>query len=73
MPVYEYLCLDCRRKVSISHPMRPQHAPCCPACCSTRLQRLITGVTVVQSARQRSRDVSWIDDAIRERVKKAQH
>jgi putative FmdB family regulatory protein len=71
MPVYEYRCLDCRRRVSITHPMHPLDEPRCPACHSTRLQRLITGVTVVQSAQQRSRDVSWIDDAIRERVKKA--
>lgn len=52
MPIYEYLCRDCRRRVSllvrsISHPGRPT----CPRCGGHQLERLMS-----RFARLRSED-----------------
>ncbi len=71
MPVYEYLCRDCRQKVTIEHGMRSPGKVRCPVCRSEDLQRVFSSVMVVKSAQARSRDVSWIDDSIEAKVKKA--
>lgn len=58
MPIYEYRCQDCRRRVSLLYrsfgdiPDRPA----CPRCGSVRLARLISRVAVLRS------DDSRLDD-----------
>jgi len=56
MPIYEYRCLDCRRKVSIFWRTIADGAngnPTCPRCGSTRLQRLVSRVRMVRSEESR--------------------
>ena len=54
MPIYEYLCGDCRRRVSIlvrsiSNPGTPE----CPRCHGTNLERLMSRFSVVRSEEDR--------------------
>ena len=54
MPIYEYHCLDCRRRVSlfvrsISNP----GTPACPRCGGQKLERLMSRFTRVRSAEDR--------------------
>ncbi|MFQ6016047.1 MAG: zinc ribbon domain-containing protein [Anaerolineae bacterium] len=54
MPIYEYRCNNCRRKVSVllrrySDPVTPR----CSACGSENLTRLISRVSVVKSEESR--------------------
>lgn len=56
MPIYEYYCLDCRRRVSIfwrSMGMATSASPICPRCGSAHLERLISRVSVVRSEESR--------------------
>jgi len=54
MPIYEYRCHDCKRRVSIfwrsfSDLENRDAVPHCPRCNGTNLTRLISRVTVVRS------------------------
>jgi len=67
MPIYEYRCLDCRRRVSLfyrSFAAIPEE-PHCPRCGGSRLNRLISRVAVVRSEDSRMDDLadpSMLDD-----------
>ncbi len=63
MPVYEYRCQQCRRRVSIfwrTFSEAQSGVPRCPHCGSTQLTRLISRVRVVRS--EESRLESLADD-----------
>jgi putative FmdB family regulatory protein len=51
MPIYEYRCHDCRRRVSIFYRSFDaiEKEPTCPRCGGTKLSRLISRVSVVRS------------------------
>jgi putative FmdB family regulatory protein len=60
MPVYEYRCPDCRRRVSLlyrSFSSIPDR-PACPHCGGTHLKRLISRVAVVRSEEGRLDDLA---------------
>lgn len=64
MPVYEYRCHNCRRRVSIfwrTFSEAQSGMPTCPHCGSTGLTRLISRVRVVRS--EESRLESLTDDS----------
>ena len=59
MPIYEYHCGDCRKRVSllvrsISNP----GTPACPRCGGTNLERLMSRFAVVRSEDDRLDDVA---------------
>ena len=61
MPIYEYRCQDCRRRVSIfwrSFSEAQQGEPLCPRCGGTELTRLISRVRVVRSEEGRLEDMA---------------
>jgi putative FmdB family regulatory protein len=51
MPIYEYRCLDCKRRVSLFFRSFAdiEDKPACPRCGGTRLVRRISRVAVVRS------------------------
>ena len=56
MPIYEYFCQDCRRRVSVFYRTIGAAAvaePRCPRCQGARLTRLISRVAVVRSQETR--------------------
>ncbi len=56
MPIYEYICLDCKRRVSLlwrSFADAASRQAVCPRCGSTNLTRLISRVSVVRSEESR--------------------
>lgn len=60
MPIYEYRCQDCRRRVSLffrSYASTNDEAGC-PRCGGTNLTRLISKVSVVRSEDSRLDDLS---------------
>ena len=60
MPIYEYRCADCRRRVSRffrSYDAIPD-LPSCPRCGGVRLTRLISRVAVVRSEDSRIDDLA---------------
>lgn len=64
MPVYEYRCHDCRRRISIfwrTFADAQNGTPVCPHCGGTNLTRLISRVRVVRS--EESRLESLADDS----------
>lgn len=63
MPIYEYLCHDCKRRVSIfwrsfSDLDDEGAVPHCPRCGGTNLTRLISRVAVVRSEESRLDDLA---------------
>lgn len=61
MPIYEYRCADCRRRVSIwwrtfSDAANGQAE--CPRCGSTRLSRLVSRVAVLRSEESHMDDLA---------------
>ena len=67
MPIYEYRCQDCRRRVSLFFRSFTATAgePSCPRCGGKRLTRLISRVAVVRSEESRLDDMadpSMMDD-----------
>jgi putative FmdB family regulatory protein len=60
MPIYEYRCGDCRRRVSLFFRSFSdvEEAPTCPRCGGTRLTRLISRVAVVRSEDSRLDDLA---------------
>jgi putative FmdB family regulatory protein len=56
MPIYEYYCNDCQRKVSLlwqSFADAATRTPVCPRCHGTNLRRLISKVAVLRSEESR--------------------
>jgi putative FmdB family regulatory protein len=60
MPIYEYRCHDCRRRVSLFFRSFSdvEEEPACPRCAGTRLTRLISRVAVVRSEEGRLDDMA---------------
>ena len=54
MPIYEYDCHDCRRRVSLLvRSLSSPEPPACPRCGSTALSRLMSRFTTVKSEEAR--------------------
>src|SRR5262249_8298463 len=49
MPIYEYECHDCRRRVSLLRSISATAPPACPRCGSTALTRLMSRFSTVKS------------------------
>ncbi len=65
MPIYEYTCLDCRRRVSVFFRTMSEASDAnarCPRCNGANLRRLVSRVTVIRSAGSRLDDAA--DDAM---------
>lgn len=68
MPIYEYVCLDCRRRVTLffrTFAEATDAEPVCPRCGSSRLTRRVSRVAVVRSEESRLEsmlDSDWIGD-----------
>ena len=60
MPIYEYRCQDCRRRISLFFRSfeEIESEPVCPRCGGTRLARLISRVSVVRSEESRIDDMA---------------
>jgi putative FmdB family regulatory protein len=60
VPIYEYHCHDCRRRVSLFFRSYSdiKEEPSCPRCGGTHLTRLISRVAVVRSEDSRLDDLS---------------
>jgi putative FmdB family regulatory protein len=60
MPIYEYRCHDCRRRVSLLFRSFDaiDATPTCPRCGGTRLTRLISRVSVIHSEESRLDDLA---------------
>lgn len=61
MPIYEYRCNDCRRRVSVLWRTFAEvegSAPQCPRCGSTNLTRLVSRVAVVRSEESHLEDLA---------------
>jgi len=60
MPIYEYRCRDCRRRVSLFYRSfsEVEEEPTCPRCGGKRLRRLISRVAVVRSEESRLDDMA---------------
>jgi putative FmdB family regulatory protein len=61
MPIYEYFCLDCRKRVSVffrTISAASTGAPHCPKCAGVRLHRLISRVAVMKSEDSRLEDMA---------------
>jgi len=50
MPIYEYICHNCKKKVGIfMRPSAIQQDPACPVCGGTGLRRILSSFAVVKS------------------------
>jgi putative FmdB family regulatory protein len=60
MPIYEYRCQDCHRRVSLFYRSFSDidEEPACPRCGGTQLTRLISRVAVVRSEESRLDDMA---------------
>jgi putative FmdB family regulatory protein len=60
MPIYEYRCHDCRRRVSLFFRSFSdiEEEPTCPRCGGTRLVRMISRVAVIRSEDSRLDDLA---------------
>jgi len=61
MPIYEYACLDCRKRVSVffrTFSLANDVEAACPLCHGNRLQRLVSRVTVTKSDDSRMDDLA---------------
>ena len=65
MPIYEYRCQDCKRRVSIfwrTFSDAESGAPVCPRCGGTDLTRLVSRVRVLRSEESRIDDTPDFGD-----------
>lgn len=53
MPLYEYRCLNCQRRVTLLRSFSDSSEPRCPECESEDLTRLISRVAVLRSEESR--------------------
>ncbi|MGQ9600553.1 MAG: FmdB family zinc ribbon protein [Anaerolineae bacterium] len=60
MPIYEYRCHDCHRRVSLFFRsfLEAKEGGRCPRCGSSRLTRLMSRISVVRSEESRLDDLS---------------
>ena len=61
MPIYEYACLDCRKRVSVffrTFSDAERGEAHCPLCGGTRLHRLVSRVAVLKSEESRLDDLA---------------
>jgi putative FmdB family regulatory protein len=61
MPIYEYRCHDCRRRVSVlwrSIAEAETAAPRCPRCGGEHLSRLVSKVAILRSEESRLEDLA---------------
>jgi putative FmdB family regulatory protein len=61
MPIYEYRCQDCHRRVSVlwrTFSEAQTGTPRCPRCSSEQLTRLVSKVRVVRSEESRLEDMA---------------
>ncbi len=60
MPLYEYRCLDCKRRVSVfqSYSDYGKIQPACPECGGKRLERLISRIRFARSEESRLENLS---------------
>jgi len=61
MPIYEYRCADCRRRVSVwwrTFSVAADSQATCPRCGGTNLSRLVSRVAVVRSEDSRLDDLA---------------
>jgi putative FmdB family regulatory protein len=60
MPIYEYRCHDCRRRVSLFFRSFSdvKDEPTCPRCGGTHLARIVSRVSVVRSEDSRMDDLA---------------
>jgi putative FmdB family regulatory protein len=67
MPIYEYRCADCKKKVSVffrSFSAVDQEQARCPICHGTRLTRLVSKVRVIRGAPSASSEDGFDDSAL---------
>jgi len=65
VPIYEYRCADCRRRMSVffrTFAEAEQGQPTCTHCGSQHLTRLVSRVRVIRSEESRLDDLSDMDD-----------
>ena len=61
MPIYEYACLDCRKRVNVffrAFSQAKDEDALCPLCHGSRLQRLVSRVTVTKTDDSRMDDLA---------------
>lgn len=61
MPIYEYVCLDCRKRVNVffrTFSEASDAAARCPLCNGARLRRLVSRVAVLKSEESRMDDLA---------------
>jgi len=58
MPLYEYRCNGCHRRVTLLRSFSDTRAPSCPECQSADLTRLISRVSVLRSEESRLESLS---------------
>lgn len=61
MPIHEYYCHDCRRRVSVfwrTFSEAEEGTPVCPRCDGTNLARLVSRVRIVRSEESRLEDLA---------------
>ncbi len=59
MPIYEYRCHGCRRRVSVFfRSVSSVSEPVCPECGSTNLTKLVSRVSVMKSEESRLEDLA---------------
>ena len=61
MPIYEYYCYDCRKRVSVffrSMSVASDAAARCPTCTGERLHRLVSRVSVLKSEESRMENLA---------------
>lgn len=61
MPIYEYVCFDCRKRVSVffrSMRAAQEETPRCPECSGLRVRRLVSRVAVMKSEDRRLDDMA---------------
>lgn len=65
MPIYEYYCQDCRKRVSVffrSMSVASDAAARCPTCAGAKLRRLVSRVAILKS--EESRMETMADSAL---------
>ncbi len=61
MPIYEYACLDCRKRVNLffrTFQAATTEQAICPTCQGTNLHRLVSRVAVMKSEESRMDDLA---------------
>jgi putative FmdB family regulatory protein len=67
MPIYEYRCADCQKKVSVffrSFSAVEQEQARCPICHGTRLTRMVSKVRVIRGASSASSEDGFDDSML---------